>query len=67
MAAQSNHPEVLKLFLQNKPELVSVANKNGYTCAHIAAIKGSVAVLKELMKFNQEAVKTARIKVKITI
>ncbi|RWS27838.1 ion channel nompc-like protein [Leptotrombidium deliense] len=62
LAAQSNHPDVLKLFLQHKPELVSVANKNGYTCAHIAAVKGSVAVLKELMKFNQEAVKTARIK-----
>lgn len=33
-----------------------------YTCGHIAASKGSVAVLKELMKFNQEVVRTARIK-----
>ena len=62
LAAQSDHPEVLKLFLQTKPELVSVPNKNGQTCAHIAAEKGSVAVLKELMKFNVETVKTARIK-----
>lgn len=62
LAAQNDHPEVLKLFLQTKPELVSVPNKNGQTCAHIAAEKGSVAVLKELMKFNVETVKTARIK-----
>lgn len=62
LAAQNDHPEVLKLFLQVKPELVSVPNKNGQTCAHIAAEKGSVAVLKELMKFNVETVKTARIK-----
>lgn len=63
LAAQNDHPDVLKLFLQHKPELVSVPNKNGQTCAHIAAEKGSVAVLKELMKFNVETVKTARIKV----
>ncbi|KAI1299277.1 Ankyrin-3 [Halotydeus destructor] len=62
LAAQNDHPDVLKLFLQHKPELVSVPNKNGQTCAHIAAEKGSVAVLKELMKFNVETVKTARIK-----
>lgn len=62
LAAQNDHPEVLKLFLQVKPELVSVPNKSGQTCAHIAAEKGSVAVLKELMKFNVETVKTARIK-----
>lgn len=62
LAAQNDHPEVLKLFLQHKPELVSVPNKHGQTCAHIAAEKGSVAVLKELMKFNVETVKTARIK-----
>jgi len=40
-----------------------VPNKQGFTCAHIAATKGSVAVLKELMKFNVEVVKSARIKV----
>uniref|UniRef100_T1JXK5 Ion transport domain-containing protein n=1 Tax=Tetranychus urticae TaxID=32264 RepID=T1JXK5_TETUR len=62
LAAQSDHPEVLKLFLQYRPELVSVPNKNGFTCAHIAATKGSVAVLKELMKFNVEVVKSARVK-----
>ena len=30
------------------------------TCAHIAASKGSVAVIKELMKFNKVIVTTAR-------
>ena len=30
------------------------------TCAHIAACKGSVAVIKELMKFNKAVVTSAR-------
>ena len=30
------------------------------TCAHIAANKGSVAVIKELMRFNKSAVTSAR-------
>ena len=33
------------------------------TCAHIAAAKGSVAVIKELMRFNKGVVITARNKV----
>lgn len=40
LSAESDHPEVLKLFLHAKPELLSISNKNGYTCAHIAATKG---------------------------
>lgn len=38
-------------------------NKNGFTCAHIAAAKGSVAVIKELMRLNKESVINARISV----
>lgn len=38
-----------------------MANKNGYTCAHIAAAKGSVAVIRELMRLNKESVINARI------
>ena len=34
--------------------------KNGMTIAHIAAAKGSVGVVKELMKFNKLVVTTAR-------
>ena len=34
--------------------------QNGMTCAHIAASKGSVAVVKELMRFNKTTVTTAR-------
>lgn len=37
--------------------------QNGMTCAHIAASKGSVAVVKELMRFNKSVVTTARNKV----
>lgn len=34
--------------------------QNGMTIAHIAAAKGSVGVVKELMKFNKLVVTTAR-------
>lgn len=54
---------MVKLFLKHKPDLVSVPNKNGYTCAHIAASKGSLAVIKELMRLNQDSVINARITV----
>ena len=33
------------------------------TCAHIAAAKGSVAVIKELMRFNKVIITTAKNKV----
>lgn len=65
LAAEHDHSEVVKLFLKHKPDLLSVPNKNGYTCAHIAAAKGSVAVIKELMRLNQESVINARISVRI--
>ncbi|UXI23316.1 orphan G-protein coupled receptor 40 [Sarcoptes scabiei] len=61
LAAEHDHSEVVKLFLKHKPDLLQVHNKNGYTCAHIAAAKGSVAVIKELMRLNQESVINARI------
>ena len=43
-------------------KLVNVL-QNGMTCAHIAAAKGSVAVIKELMRFNKVIITTARNKV----
>ncbi|XP_027200011.2 LOW QUALITY PROTEIN: uncharacterized protein LOC113794122 [Dermatophagoides pteronyssinus] len=61
LAAEHDHSEVVKLFLKHKPDLLSVPNRNGYTCAHIAAAKGSVAVIKELMRLNQDSVINARI------
>lgn len=64
LAAESNHPEVFKLFLKTNPELLSVPNKNGYTCGHIAATKGSVSVLQELMKFDKKVITSAKILVK---
>ena len=85
LAAQSNKPEVVKLFLKQRPQLVSVTTKvetfltmrpevrraiendslafsmqDGSTCAHIAASKGSVSVLKELMKFDKSVVISSR-------
>ncbi|KAK2157499.1 hypothetical protein LSH36_190g04012 [Paralvinella palmiformis] len=60
LAAENDHSDVVKLFLKHRPELVTMANTNGMTCAHIAASKGSVAVVKELMRFNKTVVTTAR-------
>ncbi|XP_053323897.1 serine/threonine-protein phosphatase 6 regulatory ankyrin repeat subunit B-like [Spea bombifrons] len=60
LAAENDHSEVVKLFLKQKPELVTLANMDGSTCAHIAAAKGSVAVIKELLRFNKTGVTTTR-------
>lgn len=62
LAAQNDHSEIVKLFLRHKPELVSLANKDGFNCAHIAAMKGSVGVIKELMKFNKTLITSAKTK-----
>lgn len=64
LAAEHDHSEVVQLFLKHKPDLVSVPNKSGYTCAHIAAAKGSVAVIKELIRLNKDSVINARISVR---
>ncbi|WAR23175.1 ANK3-like protein [Mya arenaria] len=60
LAAENDHSDVVKLFLKHRPELVTMANTDGMTIAHIAAAKGSAGVLKELMKFNKSVVTTAR-------
>ncbi|KTF88881.1 hypothetical protein cypCar_00042086, partial [Cyprinus carpio] len=53
LAAENDHSEVVKLFLRQRPELAVLANMEGATCTHMAAAKGSVAVIKELLLFNQ--------------
>lgn len=58
--SQNNYPEVVKLFLQQQPGLLIGSTKDGNTCAHIAAMKGSVQVIEELMKFDLPGVITAR-------
>ncbi|XP_060553271.1 serine/threonine-protein phosphatase 6 regulatory ankyrin repeat subunit C-like isoform X2 [Ruditapes philippinarum] len=60
LAAENDHSDVVKLFLKHRPELVTMANTNGMTIAHIAAAKGSVCVIKELMKFNKSVVTSTR-------
>ncbi|XP_050796459.1 serine/threonine-protein phosphatase 6 regulatory ankyrin repeat subunit B-like isoform X2 [Gopherus flavomarginatus] len=60
LAAENDHSEVVQFFLKHKPELVTSANVEGSTCAHIAASKGSIAVIKELLKFNKMGATTAR-------
>ncbi|CAB1350814.1 unnamed protein product [Coregonus sp. 'balchen'] len=58
LAAENDHSEVVKLFLKHRPELATLANVEGATCTHIAAAKGSLAVIRELLKFNQGGVTT---------
>lgn len=41
--------------------------QEGSTCVHIAAMKGSVSVMKELLKFNPSGITTARNKVTIAL
>lgn len=60
VAAQNNFSEVAKLFLQAHPGLVNATSKDGNTCAHIAAMQGSVKVIEELMKFDRQGVISAR-------
>lgn len=59
-AAQNNFSEVAQLFLQQHPSLVMATNRDGNTCAHIAAMQGSVKVIEELMKFDKNGVISAR-------
>ncbi|XP_055599772.1 serine/threonine-protein phosphatase 6 regulatory ankyrin repeat subunit B isoform X4 [Uranotaenia lowii] len=60
VAAQNNYSEVAKLFLQQHPNLVMATSKDGNTCAHIAAMQGSVRVIEELMKFDRNGVISTR-------
>ncbi|XP_067217780.1 transient receptor potential cation channel, subfamily N, member 1 [Chanodichthys erythropterus] len=53
LAVENDHSEVVKLFLRHRPELATLANMEGATCTHIAAAKGSAAVIRELLTFNQ--------------
>ncbi len=51
------------MILAARPSLVSAATKDGNTCAHIAAKKGSASVVKELMRFDKAMVLTSRNKI----
>lgn len=60
VAAQNNYSDVAKLFLEQHPQLVMATSKDGNTCAHIAAMQGSVRVIEELMKFDRTGVINVR-------
>ena len=42
-AAMNNYAEVAQLFLQRHPSLVMACTKDGNTCAHIAAMQGTLS------------------------
>ena len=51
------------MLLEARPSLVSAITKEGNSCAHIAALKGSTLVVQELMKFDKTVVINSRNKV----
>lgn len=55
--------EVILMLLEARPSLASAATKEGNTCAHIAAKKGSALVIAELMKFDKSVVIASRNKI----
>ncbi|KAG0425652.1 hypothetical protein HPB47_027205 [Ixodes persulcatus] len=59
LAAGEGRLEVCKILLDLKADTNALDDK-GFTCAHIAAMKGSTAVIKELMKFNKSIVTCSR-------
>ncbi|XP_053348677.1 transient receptor potential cation channel, subfamily N, member 1 [Clarias gariepinus] len=63
LAAENDHSDVVKLFLKHRPELATLPNKEGVTCINIAAAKGSVTVIQELLKFSQGNASTLHNKV----
>lgn len=63
LAAENNHADVVKIYVKYMPQLVSLASKNGMTCAHIAARNGAVAVIKELLAFRRNFVTATRNKI----
>ncbi|KAF5895516.1 serine/threonine-protein phosphatase 6 regulatory ankyrin repeat subunit B-like, partial [Clarias magur] len=54
LAAENDHSDIVKLFLHHKPELATMPNMEGATCINIAAAKGSLTVIRELLKLSQE-------------
>lgn len=47
---------------QNNRSVLTAVDDNGFTCAHIAAMKGSIAVVKELMMIDKVMVIEAKTK-----
>uniref|UniRef100_A0A914GWL2 Ion transport domain-containing protein n=1 Tax=Globodera rostochiensis TaxID=31243 RepID=A0A914GWL2_GLORO len=65
LAAENDFPDVVKLFLkmkQNNHAVLTAVDHSGFTCAHIAAMKGSLAVVKELMMIDKAMVIHAKTK-----
>ncbi|KAI6212728.1 CBR-TRP-4 protein [Aphelenchoides besseyi] len=65
LGAENDFPDVVKLFLKmkhNNNAVLTAVDHNGFTGAHIAAMKGSLAVVKELMMIDKAMVIHAKTK-----
>ena len=60
LAAQHDHTDVVKQFLEIRPSLVSSTTKDGNTLAHLAAKKGSVDVLQAMFDIDSTLVTQAK-------
>lgn len=60
LAAQNDHTNVVKKFLEIRPSLVSSTTKDGNTLAHLAAKKGSVDVLQAMFDIDTALVTQAK-------
>ena len=60
LAAQNDHTNVVKHFLDIRPSLVSSTTKDGNTLAHLAAKKGSVDVLAAMFDIDASLVTQAK-------
>ncbi|OAF69319.1 Ankyrin repeat domain-containing protein 44 [Intoshia linei] len=63
LAAENDHANVVKLFLRSSNDKTLMIMPNGMTAAHLAAEKGNMAVIKDLLKFNKNMVISTRNKV----
>eukprot|EP00111_Clytia_hemisphaerica_P009505 TCONS_00027873-protein len=55
-ACENNHPSVVQMFLDRYPDLGGTTNQEGNNCAHIAASKGSLEVMKMLVKSDRNMI-----------
>ena len=60
LAAQNDHTDVVRQFLEIRPSLVSSTTKDGNTLAHLVAKKGSVDVLQAMFDIDTGLVTNAK-------
>ncbi|KAI5621887.1 transient receptor potential cation channel, subfamily N, member 1, partial [Silurus asotus] len=63
LAVENDHSDVVKLFLKHSSKLSTPLNTEGAKCINIAAAKGNVAVIRELLRFQKSGLDILQSKV----